>query len=372
MAFETISPNMNLPVPGVSLTDGPQWATDVNSCLTIIDGHTHASGSGVQVTPDGLNINADLSLNINNLINGRSVRFKPQGSPLSGAADLGCLYESGVDLYFNDGSGNQVRITQAGGVAGSPGSIANLASPASATYVGGNGSFVWQQSANTSADMDFGSAIMRNDTANSKAVTLSPAASLGTNYSLTLPLLPLAQQFMTLDSSGNMAAPWAVDNSTLEIASSTTLQVKDQGITAAKIANGTITRTQIVTNINLPGTQIQSNSKNMIVNNTNGADGLAIVRGSFASLGNQQNGEGYTSARTGSGTYSVSFTQGFADVPTVTVSTWEVTGTPPFTTTVCMVYGTTTGGFAVATQRVSDGALVNTAVQFTAIGVRAT
>lgn len=227
---------MNLPVPGVSETDGPQWATDLNSCLTLIDSHTHASGSGVQITPDGLNINADLPFNNNNLTLIKSARFMVQSVPLGGASDLGCLYVSGVDLYYNDENGNQIQITSGGGVAGSPGSIANLTSPASASYVSANGTFVWQQAANTSADMDFGSAIMRNDTANSFALTLSPPTAMGANFSLTLPNLPASQKFMTLDSSGNMSAPWAVDNSTLEIASSTTLQVKDGGITKPKLA----------------------------------------------------------------------------------------------------------------------------------------
>ncbi len=125
---------------------------------------------------------------------------------LVGASDLGCLYEVGVDLYYNDGNGNQVRITQSGGVAGSPGSIANLASPASATYVSANQTFVWQSAASTPANMDGGSVIIRNITASSNGITLSAPVALASNYTITLPALPAQTNVMTIDSSGNMGS----------------------------------------------------------------------------------------------------------------------------------------------------------------------
>ncbi len=217
MAFETSSPNMLLPIPGVGLTSGPLYATDVNNCLTLVDSHDHTTGKGVQLTPAALNINAALPLNNNNLITARSVRFQVQSAALALAADIGCLYVTGVDLYYNDISGNQVRLTQSGAVAGTPGSIANLVSPASATYVSGSQTFVWQSAANTPANMDGGSFIFRNVTASSKGATVSAPAALAADYSLVLPTLPAAQSFMTLDASGNMAAPWTVDASTVRI-----------------------------------------------------------------------------------------------------------------------------------------------------------
>lgn len=234
------SANMSLPIPIVGVDAGPDWATNVNSCLTIIDGHNHASGSGVPITPAGLNINSDLAMNINNLTLVRSIRFSIQSAPLALATDLGCLYESGVDLYYNDGNGNQVRITQSGGVAGSPGSIASLASPASATYVSGSQTFVWQSAANTPANLDCASVILRNLSAGSNGLTLSPPAAMGSNYTITLPSLPGSTKIMSLDASGNMGASYGVDNSTLQITSNT-LSVKDAGIVTAKLADGSVT-----------------------------------------------------------------------------------------------------------------------------------
>lgn len=216
MANTTTSANMLLPIPVVGVDPGPQYGTDVNSCLTIIDGHNHTPGLGVAIPTDGLNINADLTFNDVNAISLRSVRFQTQGSPLSGPSDLGCLYESGVDLYYNDGSGNQVRITTGGALAGTPGSISGLAPPASASYVSLSSTFVWQSAALTPANMDFASAILRNLTASSKGLTLSPPNAMAADYTITLPALPVGQtKFVSMDTSGNMAAVWAIDGTTL-------------------------------------------------------------------------------------------------------------------------------------------------------------
>lgn len=233
------TPNMGLTLPTVGVTAGPQYATDINNALTIVDSHDHTPGSGSAIPSTGLNINADLSFQGNNATVLRSTRFSAQPSVINAATDLNCLSVSGVDLYYNDGNGNQIRITQSGGVAGSPGSIASLASPASATYVSASDKFVWQSDSNTSADMDFGSAIMRNNTPSSFALTLEPP-TLGSNYTITLPALPASQKIMTLDASGNMTAPYVVDNSTIEI-SSNTIRVKDSGISTAKIADAAVT-----------------------------------------------------------------------------------------------------------------------------------
>jgi hypothetical protein len=107
MADTVPSPNMNMPVPVVGTTPGEDWATDVNACLSIIDEHTHTSGQGVPITPDAININANLPLNNNNLITARSVRFSPQTGAINGAADLGCLYEQG--LIFTISTALEIR-----------------------------------------------------------------------------------------------------------------------------------------------------------------------------------------------------------------------------------------------------------------------
>jgi hypothetical protein len=236
MANTTISANMLLPVPIVGVETGPNWATDINSCLAIVDQHNHAPGSGVQINPSGLNINADLAINSNNLTLIRSSKFVPQVSALALGTDIGCVYVNGVDLYYNDVNGNQIRLTQSGSIAGTAGSISGLVSPATASYVVLNTAFVFQSAANTSALVDCGSIKLRNSTASSKALTLNPPAAMGADISQTLPVIPAsATSIMQMDTSGNMTAVLKVDNSTLQNTSNT-LSVKGNLTQAMKAA----------------------------------------------------------------------------------------------------------------------------------------
>lgn len=244
-----ISPEMSLPIPIVGVDPAPDWATLIVQCFNIIDGHDHTEGNGAPIVPGALNINDDLTMQGNNLTYIRALRFDPQADVIPATGfELTELYVVDSDLYYNDADGNEIRLTEDGGVAGSPGSITGLVDPASASYVPVATTFYWESDVDTAADMDFRSAIFRNADADSFGLTLQ-APTLASDYEITLPALPASQKFMTLDASGNMAAPWAVDGSTLEIASGTTLQVKNLGITAGKIANNVVGSTQLAATI---------------------------------------------------------------------------------------------------------------------------
>lgn len=244
MANTTISPNMNMPVPTVSVDPGPDWATNIDASLSIIDSHNHTTGQGVQITPDGMDINSDLSINENNLIDTTSVRFSAQNSPLSGSSDLGCIYESGVDLYYNDGVGNQIRITQSGSVTGSSGTISGLPSgTASASFAAGTFSF--QSATNTPASMNQGpTKIGRADTSGFGVTVQSPNA-LASNYSLTFaPTLPASTGLVGISSSGALTYPVAQtgtannDFTITQTSSNITYDLPD----ASTIARGAVTQ----------------------------------------------------------------------------------------------------------------------------------
>ncbi len=237
--MSVLSTNMNLPISTIAVDSGLNWEINLNASLFILDQHDHSSGSGVQIGPAGMNINSDLTMGGNNLTNIRTSRYNAQSAALALATDLGCTYVAGVDLYFNDINGNQIRLTQGGSIVGTAGSISGLPSgTASASFAAGT--FVWQSATNTSAVMDAGSIILRNNTASSKGLTLSPPSAMAADFGLTLPSLPGSQKFMTLDASGNMSAPWAVDGSTI-VVSAGSVKVPAGGITATQLGAGAVT-----------------------------------------------------------------------------------------------------------------------------------
>lgn len=394
---------MNLIIPGVGTEPGPDYATDINNSLTLIDQHDHTSGYGVPITPAGLNINATLPLN-NNLINnikGAQLAVQPSASATNGTISV-----TGVDLYFTDYNGNQVRLTSGGAVAGTPGTISGLSAPASASYSGGI--FTWASNGTIRADMDFRSAILRNNTAGSFGLTLSPPASLTADYTLVLPLKPAsAASFLTIDTSGNItpstALLGALTTSNLsttagilgsQIASSTitgsniastTIQgsnIVNSTITGTKIASDTILNANINTAAGINGSKLESNptfnGTKIQIGNGSGlfaaknhsslSDPFRICRGKIASGGAAAGGEGFTSSFSSTGVYVVTFSPSFTSVPivTATVVQPDATGTP--VGYAISVKNITTTGFVVLIADATPTA-VDSALNFLAIGL---
>lgn len=235
----TQTPNMglNLPVPGQE--PGPTYATDNNSAFTIIDGHNHSPGYGEQITPAGLNINSDLAFQNTNAYQLRSVRYINNSAALATASDLNCTYVSGGNLYYNNASGTAVQITSGSSVNAGAGSITGLPSgTASVTY--SSTTYVFQSATSTPATIDVGSVIIRNTTASAKGVTLSPINALSANYALVLPTIPASTSFLSIDTSGNIAAYSPV------VGGIGTTQLADNAVTTVKITDAAVTRPKLV------------------------------------------------------------------------------------------------------------------------------
>lgn len=243
MADNTISPNMALPVPTVSEAPGPGWATDLDACLNAIDSHDHGPGQGVLISPAGLDINSDLTFKGNNATQMRSVNFSAQLAPLALAADLGCIYVSGKDLYYNDEDGNQVRITQGGSVTGSTGTITGLPSgTASASFAAGT--FTFQSATNTPATMAVGPLVVGTSTLNSKTITIAPNVAQAANFNMTLPLaLPGATSIVASTAAGQLGFT-EPDNTTFGVQGSK-YGVLNSGITNTQILDDTITNAKL-------------------------------------------------------------------------------------------------------------------------------
>jgi hypothetical protein len=191
---------MFLIVPTVGVESGPQYATDINNSLTLIDQHNHANGNGVQISPDGLNINNTLNIQNQILQNVGAVNLEAQAGtptyPLS-------ITAQGTDLYYYDGTTN-VRITAAGSVNAT---TSSLSSPPSSAFFSGGTLVVESVTANsTPGNISVASILLANATPSSFALTLSPPNGLSNDYSLTLPVIPGQTNVMTLDTSGNMSS----------------------------------------------------------------------------------------------------------------------------------------------------------------------
>src|ERR1700677_2201669 len=238
MSDVIISPNMSLPVPIVDLDPGPDWANNVNACLGILDQHNHSPGQGVQITPAGLDINIDLTMQGNNLTNVNTIRFLPLAMSLPGLSpNLGCIYVAGNELYYNDESGNVVEITKTGSVNAGAGSISGLPSgTASVSYNSISATYVFQSATSTPANIDGGSFIFRDITPSSNGVTVSAPSSLSSNYQLFWPGSQAAanNSFLTVSTGGNMSYT-TPDNSSIVVTGGV-LSVGPGGITQADLA----------------------------------------------------------------------------------------------------------------------------------------
>lgn len=169
----SITPNMSLIVPEVLVTTGPTYATQVNTALDVIDAHDHSPGSGVRITPSGLNINADLPFNQFSATNLKSVSLSAQ---VSASIGNGAVYRVADDLFYKRGDGTVVQITTAGGVnVSGVGGITGLVAPASATYTALSDTFGWFSGAATFAK-----------TATGDLQVYSRAGSVGTVQAVTL------------------------------------------------------------------------------------------------------------------------------------------------------------------------------------------
>lgn len=231
MSNYLVTPNMNLIAPNPANANnpepGPQYALDQNQTFFIIDSHNHGPGSGVQITPTGLNISTNLNFQNNSPYNVYSVVFSAP-APTSNLTTLYTNTQSGggiIDLFFNDGAGNVIALTKAGLV------NATIASLPGESYSGGTFTWVQGDGSTTPANFDIGSITIRpNVAATTFGVVLGPPSAISSQYNIQLPTLPVTTSYVTIDSSGNMG----IDNTASLIAAGS--------IVGTQIANQTITQ----------------------------------------------------------------------------------------------------------------------------------
>lgn len=255
---------MSLTIPSVGVSTGREGANNLVADLNIIDAHDHSPGYGAQITPSGLNINADLSIGSNNLTDANSLRMDNRGSAITSASpNVACLYAVNGELYYNDASGNQVAITSGGTVNAGDGSIQGLPSGTAAVTFS-TPTYVFESATNTAASIDVRDVVMRNSGASSYGYTIV-VPTLPNDEGLTLPIGPASSvnalgRFITMSTSNVMAATLDIDNTTIGITGSNTLEVKDGSITSAKIANATIVAADISASAAITGSQLSASA----------------------------------------------------------------------------------------------------------------
>jgi len=233
---------MGLTIPVPTVTEGPQYAQEIQQNFNLIDSHNHTSGQGALIPLNALTISQNLNMNAYSVTNLKSTALVNQ---VSAPAENGSVYMSGDNLYWKDGTGAyNVQITNGNSLAGAAGTISGLPfGTASAAYLSGSGTFRFQSATNVGADVDCRTVTLRNNVVSSFGMQVLPP-SLAANLQVTLPLVPASTKIVAMDSAGAMAANIDADNSSIEIVTNN-LQVKDDGITTAKILDGAVTNAKL-------------------------------------------------------------------------------------------------------------------------------
>jgi hypothetical protein len=157
--------NMNLELPIVSTTLGPEWATELNAALEVVDGHDHSSGKGIKVPVSGLNMNAHLNFEEFKAYNLRSVQFVADlAAALTGATNAGSVHMYNGNLYFTNGSGTAIQLTAGASPVTTPGTFQTL----EVTTAAGD---LTISSSDTFVQINV-------DTTSSRTITLPPASSV--------------------------------------------------------------------------------------------------------------------------------------------------------------------------------------------------
>lgn len=119
--MSSTTPNMSLVNPTVSSTLGPEWASLINAALELLDSHDHSSGKGVKVTPAGLNINAELDINSQNLSDANS--YGLVNRTVADTSNLGSLQRLNGNLYWLSPANQAVQLTDGGNIVDTGGKL---------------------------------------------------------------------------------------------------------------------------------------------------------------------------------------------------------------------------------------------------------
>lgn len=128
----TTTTNMNLELPTVSTTLGPEWASMLNTLLQLIDSHDHSTDKGAKVTPAGILINAALDMLTYQINNAGSLGLDNKST--TDTTDTGSLQLVGGNLWWVTTTGTGVQLTSGTSVVSSGSGALSLGTISSYPY----------------------------------------------------------------------------------------------------------------------------------------------------------------------------------------------------------------------------------------------
>lgn len=232
---------MNLTIPTVSVSPGPEYAESINADLALIAAHTHIDGEGNPVPVAGLDIDDDLPMNAHALTEAGAVAFEDLDATL---VDVTRIYVKDGDLYYNNDDGVPIQLTVGTTInASAVGGFTGLAgTTGAATYNSGTGTFTFTSDTGVAATVATGPLVV-TATDGDRITIITPTNT--TNYTLELPpAMPASSKILRMTSTGVIECTLDVDGSSLEItgAAPPVLQVKALGIATSMIAATAVTR----------------------------------------------------------------------------------------------------------------------------------
>lgn len=176
--------SIELPEPGVTI--GPEYATKLRTALLALIDDIEA-----KITPDEITVNEDLSFRSSavsySAVDMKSLGLQTQSAVLASGSN-GSLFNVNGELYYRDGSGNDIAVSSSGSLAAAPGNITSTGTPefgdsgTELIWSGGDSQFQFKAGASAWADLVFGEAKFRNGT---NAMTMS--CPVTTDYELIWP-----------------------------------------------------------------------------------------------------------------------------------------------------------------------------------------
>jgi hypothetical protein len=225
-----IGVSMGITLPTVG-GDFGVWGAAVN---VILQAFQDAIEAGVS-SEAGLTITADVNIGGFDFTDVGAIYFRDKDAAFAPAS---VIYERDGELYFNDASANQVKITAGGsinaaGVAGIGGDYGG-SDPASVVYNDATSKYIFTTDPNIPASMDVGSLIIgRTGETSPNKVTLQCPVALAGAYTLTLPAtLPAsATSFLQVSTAGVISATLTPSATSLTLSG---------GLTSATVSTGVL------------------------------------------------------------------------------------------------------------------------------------